>query len=302
MISICIPIYNNNVTSLVTELYVQCEALDCRYEIILIDDASEAKFQVTNRKLSEFDNVYYEELTANISRSAIRNLFPLRAAYPYLIFIDNDAQLCSPNYISTYLKLCLPDVVAYGGCRYLPCNDREHRLRWIFGKEREAISIQERKKKPNRYFSSFNFIIDKRVILRYPFDEDIQEYGYEDVIFQTKILEEGYHITQVDNPLIHTGLISNEDFLARIRISLENLYLLQRSPLKDLDLAKTIKLLRTKSLIDKFKLASLVSLLFKLFENCFIKNILGKKPSLFILDLYKLGYLCSYSKKTGLRL
>lgn len=300
MISICIPIYNNDVTTLVTDLYVQCEALDCTYEIILIDDASALNFQVINRKLSEFDSVHYEELASNISRSAIRNLFPQKATYPYLIFIDNDAQLCSPNFISTYLKLRSPGIVSYGGCKYLPCNSAEYRLRWTFGVEREALSIQNRQKKPDKYFSSFNFMIDKRVILLHPFDESIQGYGYEDVVFQTKIIEQGYHITQVNNPLIHIGLISNEDFLARIRTSIENLYLLQRLYQKSLDLTKTIELLRAMNFIDKFKLVPIVSILFKLVENRFIKNLLGKKPSLFILDLYKLGYLCNYSK-TGLR-
>lgn len=297
MISICIPIYNNDVTALVTELYVQCEFLRCTYEIILIDDASDLKFQIINRKLSEFDNVHYEELKSNISRSAIRNLFPQRAAYPYLLFIDNDAQLSSSDYISRYLKLCSPGIISYGGCKYQPCNSAEHLLRWTFGKEREAISIQNRLKQPGRYFSSFNFLIDKRIILLHPFDEEIQGYGYEDVVFVTKITEQGYPINQTDNPLIHIGLISNEDFLERIQVSLKNLYSLQRLHQKDLNLAKTVKLLQTKDMIDKLKLQSLVSTLFRVLESRFIKNLLGKKPSLFILDLYKLGYLCNYSQK-----
>lgn len=297
MISICIPIYNTVVTSLVTELRLQCEALDGQYEIILIDDASNLSFQIINRELSELDNVHYEELPVNISRSAIRNLFSIKAAYPYILFIDNDALLCSPHYISTYLKLQSPGIICYGGCRYLPCYNAEYYLRWLYGVEREAISAKDRQLHPDKYFSTFNFMIDKRILLLHPFNEDIQEYGYEDVVFQTEILEKGYHITQVDNPLIHTGLIDNDDFLERIRASLENLYSLQKERGNKPDLSHTIKLLQTKNTLDKFKLTYLVSALFELMKNSFIKNLLGKKPSLFILDLYKLGYLCSCSKK-----
>ena len=297
MISICIPIYNNDVTIPVTDLYLQCEALDCLYEIILIDDASRSYFQEINRKLAEFDNISYEELPTNISRSAIRNLFPQRAAYPYLIFIDNDALLCSPHFVSTYLRFRSPGVICYGGCRYLPCYSPEYYLRWLYGEKREAISIKERQQEPDKFFSTFNFMIDKRVLLLHPFNEDLQEYGYEDVMFHSTIIGQGYHITQVDNPLIHTGLVSNEEFLERTRISIKNLYSLQQSSINSKsDLLNTVKLLQTKKLIDRLKLTCIISTLFRLMKNHFIKNLLGKKPSLFILDLYKLGYLCNYSK------
>lgn len=296
MISICIPIYNNDVTNLVTDLYMQCEALDCEYEIILIDDASRLYFQKINRALSEFDNVSYEELSENISRSAIRNLFPQKALYPYLIFIDNDAIISSSKYISTYLKLCSAGVVCYGGCQYLPCDSEEYYLRWHYGVEREAIPIKKRLLDSDKFFSTFNFMIDKKLLLLYPFNEDIEQYGYEDVMFHSTIIEAGYHITQVDNPLIHTGLISNEEFMERIRISIKNLHSLQIYDVNSkLNLANTVKLIRTKKTIDKLKLNNIVSILFKMSERSLIKNLLGKKPSLFILDLYKLGYLCNYS-------
>lgn len=297
MISICIPIYNTDVTNLVTDLHIQCEALDSPYEILLIDDASQPSFQAENRKLSKLDNVYYEELPDNISRAAIRNLFPQRAAYPYLIFIDNDAQVCSPDYISTYIKLRSSGIVCYGGCKYLPYNGDQYSLRWLFGIYREAIPVEKRLQHPDKYFSTFNFMIDKRVLLLNPFDENIEEYGYEDVVFHTEIVKQGYHITQVENPLIHLGLISNPEFLKRTESALKNLYLLQKTRNNKNDLTHTVKLLKIKNRVDKLKLTGLVSALFGLLKDSFIKNLLGKKPCLFILDLYKLGYLCNYSKQ-----
>ncbi|PXV63298.1 glycosyltransferase involved in cell wall biosynthesis [Dysgonomonas alginatilytica] len=297
MISICIPIYNTDVTNLVTELHLQCEALDAPYEILLIDDASDLSFQTVNRELSKLDNIHYKELPVNISRAKIRNLFPQKAAHPYLIYVDNDAQVCSPHYISTYIKMRSPGIVCYGGCEYLSCKDNQYSLRWLFGVHREAIPIEKRKVNPDEYFSTFNFMIDKRVVLLHPFDENIEEYGYEDVVFHTEIIKQGHHITQVNNPLIHTGLISNEEFLKRTESALRNLYLLQKERGRKADLENTLKLLKMKNRIDYFKLTGAVSALFRLLKNSFIKNLLGKKPSLFILDLYKLGYLCNYSKR-----
>lgn len=297
MISVCIPIYNTDVTKLVTDLHLQCEALDAVYEILLIDDASDWSFQIINRELSKLENIYYEELPVNISRAKIRNLFPQKAAHPYLIYIDNDAQLCSPHYISVYIKMRSPGIICYGGCEYLPCKGNQYSLRWLFGIHREAIPIEKRKEHPNQYFSTFNFMIDKRVLLLTPFDESIQEYGYEDVVFHAEIIKQGHHITQVDNPLIHTGIISNDEFLKRTETALENLYLLQKSGNNKGDLADTVKLLKTKSKIERLRLTGLASFSFQLLRKSFIKNLLGNKPSLFILDLYKLGYLCTYSRQ-----
>lgn len=297
MISVCIPIYNTDVTKLVTDLHLQCEALDAVYEILLIDDASDWSFQIINRELSKLENIYYEELPVNISRAKIRNLFPQKAAHPYLIYIDNDAQLCSPHYISSYIKMRSPGIICYGGCEYLPCKGNQYSLRWLFGIHREAIPIETRKEHPNQYFSTFNFMIDKRVLLLTPFDESIQEYGYEDVVFHAEIIKQGHHITQVNNPLIHTGIISNDEFLKRTETALENLYLLQKSENNKGDLADIVKLLKTKSKIERLRLTGLASFSFQLLRKSFIKNLLGNKPSLFILDLYKLGYLCTYLRQ-----
>lgn len=297
MISICIPIYNTDVTRLVTGLHTQCEALEVAYEILLIDDASQTSFQSVNRKLSQLHNVRYEELPVNISRAAIRNLFQQKATFSYLIFIDNDAELCSPDYIATYIKLCSPRIICYGGCEYLPCNDSQYSLRWLFGIKREVIPIEKRKKNPNAYFSTFNFMVDKQILQLYPFDESIEEYGYEDVVLHAEVVKHGYSITQIENPLIHTGLISNDDFLRRTESSIRNLYLLQEAKGYKANLADTIKLLRTKNKIESFKLTKAVSFLFRLLKSGFVKNLLGKKPCLFIFDLYKLGYLCTYSKQ-----
>lgn len=294
MISICIPVYNADVTSLVTDLYMQCRELECAHEIWIIDDFSDPQYRATNRELTVFDAIHYLELDTNIGRAAIRNLLAQKASYPYLVFIDCDAVVYTRSFVSRYIKACSPGVVCYGGCQSLPgSGDDTFCLRWKYGNERESIPIEEREKNPDLHFSTFNFMIDKRVILLYPFDENIQSYGYEDVLFRLQLIKQGYHLTQIDNALIHSGLISANEFLDRTRTSLQNLHQLVLTYNQELDLTDAIKLLRFKKRVDALKMNRMIVCLFKIVERGLVKNILGNNPSLLIFDIYKLGYICT---------
>jgi len=293
MISVCIPIYNRNVTQLVRDLHHQCENLDIPFEILLIDDVSDMKYQQENRILLELSSVRYEELGANIGRSAIRNMLASKASYPYLIFIDNDAGVCSEDFIEKYIRQRVAGVVCYGGTAYDSCPSDDNKLRWLFGISREAISIKEREKNPGRHFSTFNFMIDKRLVLLYPFDENLKKYGYEDVFFHINLMKNGCQVTQIDNPLIHEGLISNEEFLERTEISIDVLYSLSENSEIESDLIDNIKLLKTYNNIRKMGLVNSVASVFRSCQTILKNNLLGKKPRLLFFDLYKLGYLCN---------
>ncbi|MDU1906099.1 MAG: glycosyltransferase [Dysgonomonas sp.] len=293
MISVCIPIYNRDVTQLVRDLHRQCENLDIPFEILLIDDVSDMKYREKNRTLLELSCVRYEELDTNIGRSAIRNMLASKASYPYLIFIDNDAGICSEDFIEKYIRQRVAGVVCYGGTAYNSCPSDDYKLRWLFGISREAISIKERQKNPDRYFSTFNFMIDKRLVLLYPFDEKLKKYGYEDVFFHINLMKNGCQVTQIDNPLIHEGLISNEEFLERTEISIDVLYSLSENSEIESDLIDNIKLLKTYNNINRMKLVSSVAFLFRSCKMRLKNNLLGKNPRLLFFDLYKLGYLCN---------
>lgn len=294
MISICIPIYNKDVTRLVKELHKQADEQDIPFEILLIDDAStELQAKQRNRELLNLHNITYEELPENQGRSAVRNLFVSKASYPYLIFIDNDARVYTSDFVSKYLRQRTPGVICYGGCEYDQVVDDEFRLRWLFGVNREAISIAKRQENPDMYFSTFNFLIDKRVLLLESFNESIKGYGYEDVLFRINVLKQGYHITQLDNPLVHEGLMSGSEFLKNVRFSLEKLLLLLSHTEDKASLVNSIKLLTVYNRIKKMKLVKLVSFLFCTLQKYLIQNLEGKNPRLFLFDLYKLGYICN---------
>ncbi|WP_318544866.1 glycosyltransferase family protein [Marixanthotalea marina] len=66
MISICIPIYNFDVTNLVETLSFQLKTLNIFSEIVLIDDASDVSFRELNEKICS--EHHYIKLDKNINR------------------------------------------------------------------------------------------------------------------------------------------------------------------------------------------------------------------------------------------
>ena len=88
MLSILIPTYNYVCVKLVTDLQQQAERLECPYEILVADDASEDAFKRENRKINGIPNCKYIELQENVGRSRIRNILGCLARYDYLISVS----------------------------------------------------------------------------------------------------------------------------------------------------------------------------------------------------------------------
>ena len=73
MLSICIPIYNSDVTELVASLLGQMDKVEGETELLVIDDGSDIykwnPGELTNK------NFKYIYLDKNIGRASIRNYF-----------------------------------------------------------------------------------------------------------------------------------------------------------------------------------------------------------------------------------
>ena len=126
MISICIPIYNFNVATLVTELSSQAKLLTVPSEIILIDDFSNESFRKINETACLKET--YVKLDQNIGRAAIRNLFLKHTTFPSLIFLDCDSIITNKDFLSSYLNTAIkfPNHLICGGREYphqAPHND-----------------------------------------------------------------------------------------------------------------------------------------------------------------------------------
>ncbi len=294
MISICIPIYNYDITQLVNKLYCQAETCGIEFEILAIDDASEEKYRRLNSHIL-LPHFRYIQLSENIGRSKIRNLLAKEACQPYLIFMDCDSDVADEQYIQRYLSVCKPCIVCCGGTIYntTPPTDETY-LRWLYGIHREALTAAERNKNTNSGFRTHNFLIDKTVFQTVQFNTELEGYGHEDTYWGLELGQKGFSILHIDNPLIHLGLESAEIFLAKTEKSIENLIVINRLLKKNYpQLVNHSRLVYTANTLQRFHLKGIVKILFKLCKQAMKKNLLGKNPKLKIFDLYKLGYLCN---------
>ena len=74
MLSVCIPVYNFDVTELIFDIRNQINTDDLDAEIIFIDDASQEEMRQRNEIVKSLTD-HYILLEKNIGRSKIRNLF-----------------------------------------------------------------------------------------------------------------------------------------------------------------------------------------------------------------------------------
>ncbi|RUA07419.1 MAG: glycosyltransferase family 2 protein [Flavobacteriia bacterium] len=292
MLSILIPTYNYSVLPLVRSLYIQLKKEGKLFEIICFDNSPKSDNNSDNIEINLIENCTYELLNGNGGRSRTRNLLAQKAKYDWLLFLDADVLPVTNDFISNYYDFINRDgsKVAFGGLKYQKKPSKEKLLRWVYGKYREEIPLNERKKDPQQHFTSANFIIKKSLFERFRFDESLINYGYEDTLLALELTKKNIQISQIDNPVYHLGIDKSDLFLKKTKESVKNLYMLNKQDKIEI---KDSQLLKTFGKIQKFKMNAVFRIIFKNFSRHMEKNLLSEKPSLFIFDLYKLGYLCS---------
>jgi len=295
MLSILIPIYNYNAVDLVRNLHAQAENLAIDFEILLLDDASDNTLsREENSVLKQLSKTVLYELPTKAGRSIARNFLAGQAQYDYLLFLDCDSEPVDDQFIERYIPFCSGEsVVVCGGTAYKKTSPPENAyLRWVYGIRSEVKSAEERNKQPNSRFSTFNFLIAKKLFWSIRFNELLKNYGHEDTLFGFELRKRNCVIQHIDNPLYHTGIDTNEIYLEKTRQGVQNLkILLENYPDREL-LIKDILLLRIYTLINEWKLSPLFYVNYLFLKRLMLLNFKSKHPSLFLFNLYKLNYLC----------
>ena len=297
LLSILIPVFNYNVTHLVTELHRQAEALGELYEICLLDDGSDEKFKVRNRDLIQKTNIHYEELPQNIGRAAIRNRLVEMAQYDYLLYMDCDSGVVMPLYLQTYVAALHPQLLLYGGRAYLPKppSNPQYLLHWHYGRQREQQDFLERQKNPYHSFMTNNFLIPKSIFASITFDENLRNYGHEDTLFGMELAKKNIAIQHLNNPLLHLGLESTAVFLSKTKMAVHNLAQLQQQGKR-----VETRLSQTYSQIARWKLLLVVAWGLKLLRPFILKHLQQPKlVDLRLLDLYKLDLFIQAMRKVA---
>lgn len=296
-LSVCIPVYNYDVSLLVKNLQKEIVENSLHAEIILIDDASEKKFSDLNQNL-QADR--YIALEKNIGRSAIRNLFLKYASGDYLLFLDCDAELMSPDFLQCYLTFLQKHPwakVVYGGRK--PAAQRPQSkflLRWKYAQERESLPLEKRMLNPYITFQTHNFLISKDTLEQFSFSEELKGYGYEDVLFALELKKNEVPLAHLDNPVRNGDLESNAKFLNKTKQAVANLSILYDH--LPTSLSNTLKILRVYRKLKSYFLEKVFLQLFLLSKNA-IHSILLRHASLFLLDVYRLGLFLEYRKNKG---
>ncbi|MGV3460866.1 MAG: glycosyltransferase family 2 protein [Flavobacterium sp.] len=292
MLSILIPAYNYNIFPLVMQLHRQCIAAGIDFEIITLDDSSHSKLNSENKKINNLSHCSFAELAHNIGRSAIRNLLAQKAKYNWLLFLDADTMPENENFIKNYIKIMADEEkVISGGIRYQATRpDNDKLLRWIYGNKREALTVEERRQLPYTRLLTLNFLIAKSVFHKVRFNENIPNLRHEDTLFSHNLEEASIKAEHIKNRVIHHGLESSEIFLHKSEESLIGLKFLIDNKLIT---AEYTRIGKVYIRLQNMGVAGIVAFLFKLLQKTLRKNLIGNRPSLFIFDIYRLGYLCT---------
>jgi GT2 family glycosyltransferase len=169
----------------------------------------------------------------------------------------------------------------------------DYKLHWLYGIKREQWPAKIRRKEPNKSFQTNNFMISKEVLQNIGFNEKIIGYGHEDTLFGYDLQKHNIGIFHIDNPVIHMGLESNEEFLRKTREGLKNLKRIMRINGNEKRLVNDITILGFYRKVKKAGLTGFIEYLYKRYEHILRRNLLSQKPNLLVFDFYKLGYLCT---------
>jgi hypothetical protein len=290
MVSVLIPVYNYNIVALVKELHTQLIASKITFEIIAMDDFSRNQFLVENSEIDALSFTRLEKSTQNQGRTEVRQLLSIKARYDWLLFLDADVMPKNSNYIQSYLNLIPKNYDAiYGGFSYKPEAPRADKiLRWKYGRSKEQIDCRIRNKTPYKIVISANFMIKKSVfeLLNSNFSDNC--YGY-DNYFGALLKQRETTIFHINNEVYHLGIEPNDQFLKKTEEATDTLLkLYQNNKIKEHENS----LLTVFISLEKYYFYYLLSYLYELFHTPMQKNLLSRKPSILVLQLYKISYMC----------
>ena len=289
MLSILIPTYNYNVFELAKVLNKQAIDSKIEFEIIILDDGS-IKFHDENNKINELQFCSYEILKNNIGRSAIRNFLAKKANFDNLLFLDSDTIPIENNFITNYFSQINKGYeIIYGGIKYQDEKPKNSQLfRWKYGIKREAIAVEIRKKNPYLRLLTLNFMIKKSVFEKVRFNETVPNLRHEDTLFSYNLKQQNILVEHFENPVYHLGL---DDFEIAIKKENESLIALKFLIESKLIPADYIGLSKLFYRLKKMKVLFVLKVFYKITKPFLLKNLASNNPSLFIFDIYRLGYL-----------
>lgn len=285
-LSILIPTFNDPCSTLVNNLHQQAEALGMTYEILVADDGStQQNVLEENRSINALPHCQLIERRVNAGRASIRNFLAQQARYAWLLFIDSDMVVCRNDYLRKYAS-CEETPIVDGGVVIGAC--KPGNLRSLYEKAAESKHTpEERQLSPYRDFHTANFMIRRTLMLEHPFDERFKSYGYEDVLFGKAMEKASVPILHIDNPMSFEIFEENEHFVSKTEEGLRTLYEFRN------------ELQGYSRLLDHIQTLPHTPIRWwhQLFGAIERKHLTSRHPSLWVFNLYKIGYFLSIASR-----
>ncbi len=288
-LSILIPVHNWNVNELVAALVTQRADWPGPVEIVLFDDGSREEFRRLNRPLAAQPDVRYHNLSQNVGRAAVRNQLAAAARYEWLLLLDNDSLLPDGQFLARYAAALGRAPVLIGGTCYLPNppDDPALRLRWLYGRGREARPAALRQRAPHEQLTINNVLLQAGILTDFPLDEQLRGYGHEDTQFGVALAAGGVVVLHLDNPVLHAGLEPAAAFLAKSEEAVRNLAQVFRQD----GAGAPSRLLQTALRLRSWGAKPLAQAVLALLAPRLRRNLLSARPRLRAFDLLKLHWL-----------
>ena len=295
------------------------DTISLGFEIIFADDGSaDATARQRNAIIAQLPYCQYIERPKNVGRSAIRNFLAHTAHYSHLIFLDGDVAIKRGNIVQTYLAHRNDADVIIGTLHFsrmqVACDTAEDiightkRAKEETKKTTEPVlyddnlkyryeqqflakhPVKKRMQQPYASFRTTNFMVRRDLLLAYPFDETFHEYGYEDTLFGKQLKEHGATLIHLDNAATIADYEDNATFVAKTEESLRTLAAHAHQ------LQGYSTLLHTANELKCLHLQPLIAFVFKLFKGLLHKNLCSNSPSVFLFNVYKLGYYVNLTR------
>lgn len=294
MLSILIPVHNCRCTDFVAALSAQADALSVPCEIIVGDDASDdAAARAANRAINRLPHARLIERSENRGRAYMRNFLAEQARYDHLLWLDSDLMPADDRFLARYVEAADGRSVVCGTIVFRPPAgiDPRSSLRYVYARAREEHTAQERARAPYASFAAFSCMAPRAVFEQVRFCDEITTYGHEDTLFGKELQAAGVPVRYIDNPVVHPVADTNAGYLRKTESTLVNA-LRYRDRLRG-----CVRILGVQERLRRLGLQPLVRLLFALFRRPLRRNLLGSRPRLRLLDLYKLGFICTLDRR-----
>jgi glycosyltransferase involved in cell wall biosynthesis len=225
-LSVLIPYFDDDPTRLVQWLLDAAEHGPADIEIVLLNDGSPTRSAAPLLAMARraVRPVGLLELAVNQGRAAARNLLGRYARGRFLLFLDADVLPAAHDFLARYLAhtQMTGSEVAVGGLRLTqPAAADNDPFPRFCSAHSNCVSAAARHKQPERYVIASNLLVRRDILAACPFDEAFRGWGWEDVEWGIRVSRR-HRIAHIDNPVIHLGVPTTGELIAKYVESVGN--------------------------------------------------------------------------------